>query len=274
MTRSFLAAARAACLAACLAAAPLSAVAHEFWIEPEDYTVAQGEEIVADILVGENFRGTTYAFNPRSFTRFDYRQGEARGDVPGRAGDRPALRMTAPGNGLVVIAQETRAQALTYDEMATFEEFLAHKDWTGLRAEHDRRGLPETGFRERYTRHAKSLVAVGDGRGSDRALGLQTEIVALENPYTSGADRLPVRVLLEGAPRADAQVELYAKAPDGTVRVSRHRTNARGIASLPVSPGHSYLVDAVVIRAKAPSETDSTVWESLWAGLTFAVPSR
>lgn len=259
-------------LAGILILAPHALLAHEFWIEPEAYQVAPGAQIVADIKVGENFAGSTFSFDPRSFLRFDMAQSGAPQPVPGRPGDRPAVQIEAPGAGLSVFAHETRPQRLTYSAMADFEAFLAHKDWSQLRAVHEARGLPEADFGERYTRHVKSLVAVGDGAGADRELGLQTEIVALANPYTDAGETLPVQVFLEGAPRADAQVELFEKASDGSVTVSLHRTDAKGIAALPVSSGHSYLVDAVVIRPREPSAAAPEVWESLWAGLTFAVP--
>jgi len=253
-------------------ALPSALHAHEFWIEPLAYQVAEGEEIEAHLRVGEGFAGSTFSFNPRNFQRFDYAQGRDVAPVPGRAGDRPAVAFAAPGSGLVILSHETNAMRLTYTSMDKFEAFITHKDWPELRQAHRARGLSEERFQERYTRHVKSLVAVGDGVGADRVIGLRTEIVALSNPYTDPSDTLPVQVWLEGEPRTESQVELFEKAPDGTVLVSLHRTDARGIVDLPVRSGHSYLADAVVIRALEPSTTEPEVWESLWAGLTFAVP--
>ena len=126
---------------------------------------------------------------------------------------------------------------------------------------------------ERYSRHAKSLMAVDGGDGSDRARGLLTEIVAGANPYTEDmSGGMPVQVLYEGAPRQDVQVELFDRAPDGSVTVTLHRTDAEGRVTLPVVPGHAYLVDSVVLRALEPATEAGEVWESLWASLTFAVP--
>lgn len=259
-------------LACALALLPGAGFSHEFWIEPEQYSVAPGEEIAAHLRVGEEFSGSTFSYNPRSFSRFDFVQGDEIAPVPGRAGDRPAVTMTAPEDGLLVLAHETTPLRLTYKSMEKFEAFLAHKDWRDLAEVHAARGLPPEGFRERYTRHVKSMIAVGDGAGSDRALGLVTEIVALANPYAMTGETLPVQVLFEGSPRADAQVEVFEKAPDESVTVTLYRTDAEGIAFVPVTSGNSYLVDAVVIRAVEPEGDDTSVWESLWAGLTFAVP--
>jgi hypothetical protein len=173
-----------------------------------------------------------------------------------------------------VIAYEATTARVGYETLEKFASFAAHKDFDGAVPRHRARGLPETDFGEAYSRHVKALVAVGDGAGQDRALGLATEIVALENPYTFGGSALPVQVLYRQDPRPDAQVELFEKAPDGRVAITYHRTDARGIARLPVKPGHEYLADAVVLRepgAQLAQDRD-VVWETLWAALTFAVP--
>ena len=252
---------------------PAAVSAHEFWIDAKTWQVAPDTPIVADIRVGEEFKGGAYSYLPPRFRRFDIVQGDAVTAVEGRAGDRPALNMAAPAEGLAVVVHVTSDYALTYREWDKFVNFATHKDWVPLIDEHKARGLPETGFRERYSRHGKSLIAVGDGAGMDRAVGLETEIVALANPYTDDlSGGLPVRVLYQGAPRGDAQIELFDKAPDGSVEVSLHRTDADGIAVLPTKPGHTYLVDAVVLRALEPEEESDPVWESLWASLTFQVP--
>jgi hypothetical protein len=87
---------------------------------------------------------------------------------------------------------------------------------------------------------------------------------------------MAVALFYQDAPRPDAQVEVFARAPDGTVTVTLHRTDAAGEARVPVAPGHDYLFDAVVLRPslEAGSQERAPVWETLWAALTFAVPDR
>ena len=106
--------------------------------------------------------------------------------------------------------------------------------------------------------------------------GLETEIVALNNPYTDPASEgMRVKVLYQGSVRADAQVEVFEKASDGTVDVALYRTDAEGLAVLPLKPGHEYLVDAVVLRDTGNNDPAAgAVWHSLWASLTFAVPAQ
>lgn len=257
-------------IAFCSFAAP-AASAHEFWIEPEAYKVAQGEEITARLRNGEEFSGISIGYFPRRFTRFDLVFGDEVQTVEGRLGDVPPVKTVIDQDGLLVIAHETTPSTITYKTWEKFAKFAEHKDFPKIEARHQAAGFPRNGFKEVYTRHVKALIAVGDGQGADRALGLATEIVALTNPYAPDFNGLmQVQVLDAGNPRADAQVEVFSKASDDSVKITLHRSDANGIAKIPVMAGHAYLLDAVILR---PFSGDGdAVWETLWAALTFAVP--
>jgi uncharacterized GH25 family protein len=257
-----------------MVATPLAAQAHEFWIEPDAYQVAPGADMVAELRVGQNFAGSAQSYLPRSFERFDLKCSGNLAPVDGRPGDRPAMTVTAPSDGLCVVIHQTRDYTLTYQEWEKFVAFIEHKDFSTTLADHAARGLPEADFVEQYSRYAKSLIAVGEGAGQDDVVGLETEIVAQANPYTDDmAAGLPVQVFYQGLPRADVQVELFEKAPEGAVEITLHRTDDEGRVLLPVKAGYSYLADAVVMRAMTPDAENDPVWESLWASLTFAVPA-
>jgi hypothetical protein len=271
---------RAALAVAFCLGLPSAAGAHELWIEPLDYTVAADDRIEGELVNGQTFEGLKLPYLPKGFTRFSIVAGEVEIPVGGRLGDTPALSSPPAAEGLNVAVYVSAGDVVRYDDFATFERFVAHKDLANMIggdviARHRARGLPEAEFGEFYTRHVKALVAAGSGEGQDRALGLETEIVALANPYTDDmAGGLPVRVEYRGVPRAGAQVELFEKAPDGTVAVTLHRADEGGVALLPVRPGHAYLADAVVLREPEAGLADKrdVVWETLWAALTFAVP--
>lgn len=258
---------------AAMSFAALPASSHEFWISPKSYTVPAGGQLLADIRVGQSFEGPAYPFIPQRFKRFDLVMGDAVVPVEGLTGDRPALGMAAPGVGLVTVVHQTSDSNLTYTDASKFEDFVTHKDFAWALDANKERGIPETGFRERYSRYGKSLIAVGDGAGNDREVGLETEIVALANPYNDDlSGGMPVRVLYQGTPRADTQVEVFSRAPDGTVTDSFHRTDAKGVAVIPVEAGFEYLVDSVVMRPLEQVNETDPVWESLWASLTFKTP--
>ena len=257
-----------------LLAAP--AAAHEFWIEPLDYQVDPDEQIVGHLVNGQEFAGVQLAYVPARFVNFV--QVSADGDfarVESPVGTFPGLQVAPLGEGLAVIAYQSAIATVDYEELAKFASFAEHKDFAGWDEAHAARGLPETGILEIYSRFAKTLVAVGDGEGSDRRLGMETELVALDNPYTDPVADTGMRVqaFYRNDVRADAQIELFEKAPDGTVEITYHRTDDEGIATLPVKPGHSYLVDAVVLREPSQeNKARGAHWETLWASLTFAVP--
>ncbi len=253
-----------------------AAEGHEFWIDPHSFSVAPGDNIVADIRVGEAYEGSAYSFFPKNFRQFGLVQGADTVPVEGRLGDRPALNQTPPGEGLLVVLHETADNKLTYSEFPKFEKFVTHKDARWTLETHADRGFPTEGFAEAYSRYAKSLIAVGHGRGRDRVLGLVTEFVAEANPYTDDlTDGLPVALFYQGEPRSDAQVEVFEKAPDGAVEVFLVRTDQDGRAVVPVKPGHRYMLDAVVLREpeQALADAGGVIWESLWANLTFEVPN-
>lgn len=254
--------------------ATLPASAHEFWISPVNYAIKPGEQAQAHLRVGQGFIGPAYSYQTRQFERFEVLQGDAVLGVEGRLGDVPAMDMGGLSEGLAVIVHETTDNSLSYSEWAKFEKFVTHKAMDGVLEDHIARGIPQTGFEEDYRRFAKSLVAVGSGVGADREVGLQTEIVALNNPYTETLSEMAVKVLLNGAPRGNAQVELFVRDTEGEIDVQLYETNAQGIARFPVAAGHEYLVDAVSMEALPNGDVEAgAVWRSLWAALTFKMPN-
>ncbi|MEX0340368.1 MAG: DUF4198 domain-containing protein [Arenibacterium sp.] len=248
-----------------------SAFAHEFWIEPEDYRLAPGDNVVAHLRNGEFFKGSSLAYFERRTARFEAVQGGTTFPITPRMGDVPAVDMVATEPGLLVLVHETEGATLKYTEWEKFQKFADHKDFPDIEMRHTARDIARTGFTEEYRRFAKSLLAIGPGDGRDLVTAMETEFVALANPYTDTLDGgLPVQLLYQGAPRADAQIEVFEKSPAGGVEITLMRSDQDGRAMIPVKPGHSYLIDAVVLREI--NDDPNAVWETLWAALTFAVP--
>ncbi|WP_353296936.1 DUF4198 domain-containing protein [Sulfitobacter pacificus] len=257
-------------------ALPFTANAHEYWIEPLSYQVAAGDRVQAHFKNGEEFKGNSQSFFDRSSIRFDIIIDGTPFPVSPRAGDSPALDIALPlKDKLISVVHETTTSTVTYRDWEKFQKFVAHKDFTNAEADHIAAGWSQKKFREIYSRHIKSLIAIGSGAGTDSGAGLKTEFVALTNPYEEEfAGTMAVMLYLDGAPRPDAQVEVFARAPDDSVTITLHRTNAEGKAEIPVSPGYEYLFDAVVLHpaADATTEENAIVWQTYWAALTFAVP--
>lgn len=261
----------AASILLCLWASVVSS--HEFWIAPQKFQAEKNEDLSASFVNGENFKGSELAWFDNRVARAFAVVGDGTYPITGRLGDIPALKVPTKEDGLVVIAVETKPSTLTYRKPEKFRNFVEHKK---LGVDADAQDYP---FREIYTRHVKSLIGVASGIGADRALGLETEIIALQNPFTDNlTNGLEVIVNLNNLPRARVQIEVFEKAPDQTVSVFTLRSDAEGKAIVPVKPGHQYLLDAVTLRRPAEQSLTNIAspadveWETLWAALTFEVP--
>ena len=251
-----------------------AAFAHEFWIEPKQYQLESGAMIEASLRNGEFFVGSTVSFYKGSTNRFELVSHGQTEKIEPRLWDDPALVQTAQRSGLHVVVHQHPVATLTYTKWEKFQRFADHKDFKNILARHKARNLSENHFVEAYSRHSKSLIAVGDGAGSDRQTGLEIELVASQNPYTDNVDEgIEVVGYYQGKVRPNAQIELFEKAPNGEVEINLYRTDEHGAVLLPVKSKHSYLVDMVVLREPAELLTKEkrAVWESLWASLTFEV---
>jgi uncharacterized GH25 family protein len=263
-------------LALCLSLVALPASAHEWWIAPLTYQVPAETTITAQLVNGSDFVGNNQPYLTSRFANFLNFAGGKAFRVPGREGDVPALNMIAPAAGLNVIAYQSRNSTVDYKDWETFVSFTEHKDIGFVLGLHAARGFPEEAFREVYSRYSKSLVAVDDGAGTDMRTGLETEIVALTNPFTDDVSGgMTFQLFYQNAVRANVRFEVFSRAPDGTVVQTFYKTDNNGKVIVPVAKGYDYMADAVVIRepsAALATQTDA-LWETLWANMTWHVPA-
>ncbi len=249
---------------------------HEFWLEAQKFQPETGAPVQVKLRNGMKFKGMELGYFDDRIEVFDIIQNGTRTPVQARAGDFPVFSKVVDADGLMVLVYQSKFSILQYNKFEKFEAFVKHKSFTGALERHKERGLSTERFNEAYTRYCKTLIGVGAGAGKDAATGMETEFIALTNPYTDDlTGGFTVQVLYQGTPRVDAQVEVFERTPDNTVIVTYHRTNDQGHATVPAKPGHTYLFDAVVLREPAQTLADGTnaVWESLWASLTFSTPN-
>ncbi|MFZ3583081.1 DUF4198 domain-containing protein [Loktanella sp. DJP18] len=260
-------------LAFAVLASPVSA--HELWLEPQDYTVSPEATLNVQIVNGSDFEGQNLPYLPQRFVRFDDVVDGSTFPIPGRIGDIPAVQINELPEGLNVLVYQARNATVDYDDWETFVRFSEHKAFPGILAAHSARGFAEEPFKEVYSRYSKALVAVGEGTGQDSRTGLETEIVALTNPYADDtAEGMSFQLWYGDQPRAAARFEVYDRSPAGDVTQTFYTTDAQGMVTVPVAAGHTYMADAVLIRepAEALAEETGALWETLWANITWAVP--
>jgi len=263
-------------LAACVAftTAP-AASAHEFWIEPQAFRIEPGEAVRGDLKVGQNFKGNVFPYLRNRFVSFRMTGRETESGIENYDGASPSFDLRDADEGLVIVSYLSTADRLIYRDWDTF---LAYAEYEGLQwavDAHRQRGLPERDFSETFVRCAKALIQVGpaDSQDRDRAVGLPLELVAQANPYDAPLDRLAVQLLWQGKPLRDIQVAIFQKTEgSAVVRRAVIRTDANGMASVPLAGGGRFLLNAVRLEAAEAGSGDE--WHSHWASLTFAVSGK
>ena len=129
--------------------------------------------------------------------------------------------------------------------------------------------------RERYSKHVKTLIQVGNQRSDriDVPLGYAAELVPLANPYRLGPDGvLSVRALIDGKPMANQVVLSGGRSARGqAIPEQSVRTDGNGVARIKLRGSGVWYVKFIRMRRIDPAAGDSVDYESKWATLTFAV---
>lgn len=211
-----------------------------------------------------------YAYSARGYANSGIATPEGNRRVRGTNGQRPAMQVPGAREGLNVLFHASQANKIVYDDMAKFTKFLEGKKLEGILPDHAAKGFPTEKIAEAYFRFAKALVAVGNGAGNDRAVGMPFELVALTNPYTK-AGPIDFQLLYNGAPDANAPVFVFVKQGDA-VRKIWLETDGAGRFSVPRERGE-FMVNAVrIVEANVRlKEAMDAVWTTLWASHVYAI---
>lgn len=245
--------------------------AHDFWIEPSAHRVEVDTLLSVRLRVGEGYRGDPVPRKAAWIRRFVLSGPAGEEAIPGAEGADPAGRVAIRAPGLFVLGYQSRPTPLRL-EARKFEAYLAEEGLEGilaLRAEREESAKPG---REIFSRCAKALVASGGARsgGHDRRLGLPLELIPETDPFESAGPGLSVRLLFQERPLEGALVAAVSREEPGKKLAARSDRDGRVVLDL--AAGRTWLVTAVHM-VQAPAGTDAD-WESLWASLTFEIPSR
>lgn len=253
--------------------------AHEMWIQPVNYSVEVGDNILADEIVGQGFKGNKYAYIDRSFEKLNITVGDKIQAVKSRLGDLPAIQELTMDEGLHIITAETPYSLLNYETFDKFANFLNEDGLQWVFEEHKKRGLPDKGFKEVYRRNPKTLVKVGRGKGQDRALGMPLEWVVETNPYTSSGI-IKAQLLWQGNAAANMHVNIFNKPKfdslDSALIKTSLITDEQGRIEIPRADGGLFLINSVKMIKPDVKIVQSTgaVWESIWASLTYEILNK
>ncbi len=242
-------------LAGCSAAA---AGAHDVWPVPTATVVAPGELVRVELALDDGAGSREWLPRPASppLLRFEAvgpASAPEAAPVVGLAGSRPAgaFRPDRPGTWIVVYESTPR------DHQLSAEQFQRYLEEEGLEvAARLRESLGEAALpaRERWSRHTKALVEVGDAAVLDRALGLELELTLV----AASATEVRARVSARGRPVSDALVDLRL---DDTSSLEA-RSDIGGEVVFPCRPGPLALTTTTLDR-----EQGTPAWRGRFAAL-------
>lgn len=255
-----------------------AAIAHDLFIKPDVFFVAPRATINMTAFNG------TFTMSEGSVTRDRLRDlavvspsGRAKADTAkwSPTGQRTRWLVTAGDAGTYTLGVSLYPRIIAL-AAKDFNAYVADDGLPDILAARTRAGELAKPARERYSKHVKTLVQVGDARTPSfgTTLGYPAELVALDNPYElgKGAHALRVKAMVDGAPIANQVVIAGGRTPSGgRLAVQTSRTDANGVVTIDVAKRGVWYVKFIRMVPIAASARDSVDYESKWATLTFAI---
>jgi uncharacterized GH25 family protein len=245
-------------------------VAHDLFLKLDSYFVSPGSTLVVRVLNGtfNTSEGAVTSDRLRDIAVVTA-SGRTRPDTSTWAahGDTSLLTVSTGESGTYVIGASLHPRELKL-EAKDFNEYLVHDGVPDVLAARRQAGELHRPARERYSKHVKALVQVGNRRGDEygAVLGYPAELVPLDNPYAlRPGGTLRVRAMVEGRPVAN---QLVVAGTSGRQRAMR--TDSSGVARVRIGSRGAWFVKFIHMQ---PAAGDTTIdYESRWATLTFGVP--
>lgn len=265
-----------AAVAGLLTAMP--ALAHEMFLKAKEYLVAPTSDQVVRLMNG------TFDKSENSIGRD--RMTDVSIAANGRATSPPEdawyddsnssyLRYRTGESGTYVIGVSTQPSMIELSR----DDFIAYLRHDGIldtlaTFENDNE---QSEVRERYSKHVRAVVQVGDRRSSDfsEPLGYPVEILLEQNPYDLNiGDELSFRVLFNGEPVANQIVRASYEGFHGRDASNHHanaynlRTDEDGRARFRLTDKAVWYIALIHMEKIDEAEVD---YESNWATVTFKV---
>jgi hypothetical protein len=267
-------------LSVALLAAPAGLAAHDLFFKPDRFRLEPGARSTLTVLNG-TFERSENPVQPDRLADLSLLGPTGRAALPHadwvpQPDSTSRLAITVGEAGSYVVAASIRPRILRLEGPA-FTGYLREEGLDDVIAARRRAGTTARAARERYAKHIKAVLQVGE-RPTDVAatpLGYPAELVALDAPTTRRrGDVLRVRALVDGAATAGLVV-LAGGRVEGTnarIPVQRVRSDRAGMATIRLSHAGRWYVKFIAMRDAAPG--DSVDYVSQWATLTFHIAPR
>jgi uncharacterized GH25 family protein len=250
----------------------INTFAHEYWFEPEKFTLAPNEKTVVHLYVGD---GLVKDKEERQFqlaktTMFQVFSIDKTLNLKTSLveGATPIYNFSADRAGNFLLAMERNWSYIKLDAQK-FEDYLREDGMQYIIAEREKLGERQKEGRERYNRFLKTLLQVGERRDATykKQLGLRLEITPLENPYAKRVgDQLKLQISFDGKPLANRVVF----AGNRNSPTQKMTTDKNGKVTLKIAQSGLWLVRLVNMQ-RCAADCGEADWESFWSAITFGV---
>lgn len=260
-----------------------TAQAHDFWLVPDAFAIAEGSTLAVRGQTSSRFptSESAVAVDRVADARLLSASAEERITDMSHAGTSLVLRHRPSSRGQRIVAVTLHPRSVR-ESAASFRRYLQLEGAPEALDRLDREGLltGRDSVTRRYAKYAKTLVEVGRGgpRAFTRAAGHPLEFVPLRDPSELRAgDTLSLRVVYRGQPLPSARVHAgYVPDPserariDTTARADVHlAATADGVIRVAISSVGLWNVRMIhVTQADPGSGAD---WDTHWATLVFQV---
>lgn len=185
------------------------------------------------------------------------------------------LKFATGAAGTYVVGVSTKPKVLEM-KAEDFRKYLMHEGVPDTLASFDK-GPSMEKVRERYSKHIRAIVQVGDKQSQDysKSLGYPVEIILKNNPYQLKVnDEVSFQVLYKGKPVANQYVTASHTgfhghdASGGHLNAYQLRTDKTGTAKFKITKPSVWYVALINMQKVSDADAD---YESNWATATFQV---
>lgn len=245
--------------------------AHEFWLKPQKYRYSVGENLIIDLMVGENFSGELWDMTRHKVEKLELYTTAGKRDmtkeVKPTKGKNVAYKVLAEGTHLFALKSNAAFIEL---EAEKFNDYLKEDGLENIIERRTKKGETDKPAKEFYTRYAKLIVQSGSRNDElyKRKVGLKHEIIPLNNPsLLKSGDYMECRVLFNNEPARHQLVKVWNIIGNRTFLQNIY-TEDDGSIKFPISNAGPWMVSTVRME---PSENPQADYESSWASLVFGI---
>jgi uncharacterized GH25 family protein len=256
-----------------LFAAPVTILAHDFWLVPKKFRITAGDSLIISANTGMDFPNSLSAVTPDRIDQFILVGESKKENITELTVQDKSLvanySFEIPGTYVIAAALKPKEIKLTGKE---FNEYLLADGLPNIYELRKKEGILDKDAVEHYSKYPKTIIQVGNKKDESptRPIGLPIEIVPKVNPYKlKKGDELEVVVLFQGKSLPNAEIA-WSYPGLGEEFAGSTKTDEVGQASIPLIKAGPYVIRLTHMEwVKKPTHE----WESYWTSLTFEVLS-